>query len=32
MILPCSGLNGTGLVEGLEWIIDDVNSRIFMLN
>lgn len=31
MIMPCCGLDGKGLKEGLEWIVQDINSRIFML-
>lgn len=32
MILPCSALTGDGLITGLEWILDDINSRIFLLD
>ncbi len=31
MILPCCGLTGEGLTKGMEWILEDINSRIFML-
>ena len=31
MIMPCCGLTGNGLKEGLNWIMDDISSRIFML-
>jgi ADP-ribosylation factor-like protein 2 len=31
IIMSCFGLNGEGLEEGLNWIIDDISSRIFML-
>ena len=31
MIMPCCGLTGEGLKEGLNWIMDDISSRIFML-
>ena len=31
MIMPCCGLTGDGLKEGLNWIMDDISSRIFML-
>jgi len=30
--MPCSALTGEGLNKGLEWILDDINSRIFMLD
>ena len=32
MIMPCSAINNEGLATGLEWIMDDINSRIFMLD
>jgi hypothetical protein len=32
MILPCCGITGEGLNTGLDWILDDINSRIFMLD
>ena len=31
IIMPCCGLNGNGLENGLEWLMDDISSRIFML-
>lgn len=31
MIAPCCGLTGDGLEKGMEWIMSDINSRIFML-
>jgi len=33
MIMPCSALNNKekGVEKGFKWILDDVNSRIFML-
>lgn len=31
-ILECSALTGSGLVEGIEWIVEDISSRIFMLS
>ncbi len=33
MIIPCSALNNKekGVEKGFKWILDDVNSRIFML-
>jgi ADP-ribosylation factor-like protein 2 len=30
-IMPCCGLTGEGLASGMEWIMGDINSRIFML-
>ena len=32
MIMPCCGLTGNGLENGLNWIMDDISSRIFMLD
>jgi hypothetical protein len=32
MIIPCSAIKNEGLATGLEWIMDDINSRIFMLD
>ena len=32
IIMPCCGLNGNGLENGLEWLMDDISSRIFMLD
>lgn len=31
-ILPCSAVTGEGLVEGMDWMVDDIASRIFMLS
>lgn len=30
-ILPCSAVTGQGLVDGMDWIVHDIGSRIFML-
>ena len=30
-ILACSAVTGDGLREGMDWIVDDIASRIFML-
>ncbi len=29
-ILPCSAFTGDGLVEGMEWVVSDIASRVFM--
>ncbi len=29
-ILPCSAFTGEGLVEGMDWVVDDIASRVFM--
>jgi ADP-ribosylation factor-like protein 2 len=29
-IVPCSAVSGEGLVEGMDWMIGDVASRIFL--
>jgi hypothetical protein len=30
-IQACSAVTGAGLVEGVEWLVSDIASRIFML-
>ena len=30
-ILACSAVSGEGLKEGMDWMVQDVGSRIFML-
>ena len=30
-ILACSAVTGGGLKEGMDWIVEDIASRIFML-
>ena len=29
-IQACSAVTGEGLLEGVDWIVDDIKSRIFM--
>jgi len=31
-IQPCSAVDGTGLAEGVEWVVTDIANRIYMLN
>ena len=31
-IIPCSAVTGEGLIEGIDWIVKDIASRIFMMN
>jgi len=31
-ILGCSAVSGDGLVEGMDWIVQDIANRIFMLD
>ena len=31
-IRGCSAVTGEGLVEGMDWLVDDIASRIFMLS
>eukprot|EP01029_Cantina_marsupialis_P027002 TRINITY_DN7409_c0_g2_i1.p1 TRINITY_DN7409_c0_g2~~TRINITY_DN7409_c0_g2_i1.p1 ORF type:complete len:187 (-),score=58.10 TRINITY_DN7409_c0_g2_i1:286-846(-) len=31
-ILPCSAVSGEGLVKGMDWVVDDIASRIFMMS
>jgi len=30
--MPCSAITGEGINTGIEWILEDINSRIFMLD
>lgn len=30
-IQGCSAVTGDGLVDGINWVVDDIGSRIFML-
>jgi ADP-ribosylation factor-like protein 2 len=29
-IIPCSAMTGYGLYDGIEWLVDDMSSRVFM--
>ena len=31
-ILPCSAMTGKNLLEGIDWILDDISSRIFTMD
>lgn len=31
-IVSCSAVSGLGLAEGIEWIVEDISNRIFMLS
>ena len=31
-IMSCSAVTGNGLVEGIDWMVEDVAKRIFMLS
>jgi ADP-ribosylation factor-like protein 2 len=31
-IVACSAVSGQGLVEGVDWIVSDIASRIYMLD
>jgi len=30
-IQPCSAVSGDGLREGIDWLVGDIASRVFML-
>ena len=30
-IVSCSAVTGQGLLDGIDWIVGDISSRIFML-
>jgi small GTP-binding protein len=31
-IQPCSAVTGQGLVEGIDWLVEDISNRIFLLS
>jgi len=31
-IFGCSAVTGDGLIRGFDWIVNDITSRIFMMN
>ena len=31
-IVGCSAVNGKGLLDAFDWAVEDIQSRIFMLN
>eukprot|EP00934_Nitzschia_sp_Nitz4_P008191 Nitzschia sp. Nitz4//scaffold120_size68122//19624//20258//NITZ4_006042-RA/size68122-protein2genome-gene-0.60-mRNA-1//-1//CDS//3329534272//8181//frame0 len=31
-IRPCSGVTGDGLRDGIDWLVDDISNRIFLLS
>lgn len=31
-IVPCSALTGENLLEGIDWLVNDISSRIFTLD
>lgn len=31
-IVACSAVNGSGLLEGFQWMVQDVASRIYLLD
>ena len=31
-IMACSAITGKGLLEGMDWVVDDIKSRIFMMD
>lgn len=31
-VIPCSAMSGLGVFEGVDWLVDDISNRIFMLN
>ncbi len=30
-IFPCSAMTGDGLLEGIDWVVNDIKSRIYMM-
>ena len=31
-IMPCSAVTGEGLLDGINWVVDDIKTRIFMMD
>ena len=31
-IMPCSAVTGHGLLEGIDWVVNDIKTRIFMMD
>lgn len=31
-VMACSAVTGDGLVEGVEWLVNDISSRIFVMS
>ena len=31
-IVPCSAVTGSGLLEGIDFIVNDIQQRIFMMD
>jgi ADP-ribosylation factor-like protein 2 len=31
-MIACSAYTGNGLLEGIDWIVNDIASRIFMMS
>jgi len=31
-IHPCSAITGDGLIEGMDWLVEDISNRIFLLS
>jgi ADP-ribosylation factor-like protein 2 len=31
-LFACSAMDGTGLIEGFEWLVNDISSRIFIMS
>ena len=31
-IMPCSAITGEGLLEGMDWVVNDIKSRIYMMD
>ena len=31
-IIPCSAVTGEGLLDGIDWLVYDIASRIFMMD
>jgi len=31
-LMPCSAMTGEGLLDGINWMVNDIKSRIYMMD
>ncbi|RYH12629.1 hypothetical protein EON65_37750 [archaeon] len=31
-LFPCSAMTGEGLLQGFDWLVDDISARIFVMS
>jgi ADP-ribosylation factor-like protein 2 len=32
ILFPCSAMTGDGLLQGFDWLVQDISSRIFVMS